>query len=187
MVHPKMPRLSDRHVSEMIRHVQGGRCAGMLDELVALHMDLNSQVIKAIERARDADLNDVRRARAWAGEFLSKYDWTIRQMRDTSNKAFQLLSSLMEGCTKAGSGNAGRLGDGTRPLAAFSDGTGPLAGKIIFAYRELWFVARHVTEPGFEMGDVAGYQRWRDENLPNLIALDRSLSAVRAGIADKKE
>ena len=62
-----------------------------------------------------------------------------------------------------------------------------LIGKIIFAYREIWFLANQIHHPDFNIGYVKKYKEWNDRNFPNLQKLDKSLGNIHCEILKWKQ
>ncbi len=61
-----------------------------------------------------------------------------------------------------------------------------LVGKIIFSYRELWFVANQITDHNFKLGSVNRYQRWVEENYSNLKSVKNMLENIKEEISKQK-
>ena len=153
--------------------------AERLEEFVRLHVDASSQVAGGIREAMQTDLSDPQTAGAWADTFLEEYDGRIRGLRRTSDRVFDtfryLRTDVFAGLSRRHPDREEEIGHLAR---AFSDSNGPLIGKIIFAYRELWFLARHIRDPGFETGSVRGFLGWAESNLPDIARMQGWLEAM---------
>ena len=72
-------------------------------------------------------------------------------------------------------------------MKIFRNQNGLLIGKLIFAYRETWFVARKIDQPHFKIGSIPEYQEWVKENIENLKTLNESLKIIQYSISNWKE
>lgn len=112
--------------------------AGELDALVRRHAELCRTASAGIASARASGGSP-----AWAARFLRGYGSSIRRMRRTSSLAFAGFCALQGSVFGPLARQHPRRAAMIAGLAsAFQDGGVPLAGRIIFAYREAWFLAR---------------------------------------------
>ena len=61
-----------------------------------------------------------------------------------------------------------------------------LIGKLIFAYRENWFLANQISKPNFKLGSIQSYKIWVQNNYVNLKKLDKSLEIIYQEISKWK-
>ena len=177
MIHPTIElvfvdnyesRMIFSSICKKIKRVDG------LEEFIRWHLDVNKQVIKEITHTQRIDFSDDAEAKKWARGYLNSYEKKIRKMRHISNQVFERFHELNEGEFK------GTISDNTdyekkirAMIRVFLNRKGLLIGKIIFAYRETWFLANHIQYPNFNIGTIKKYQEWIDENFSNLIELDK--------------
>ncbi len=159
-----------------------------LDEFIKWHLEINSQVINEIKLSQKINFSDQFESRIWAEKFLEEYEKKIRHMRNISNLVFtryQILKNRdFDRIISEYSEFEKQMKD---MMEIFLNKNGLLIGKIIFAYREMWFVANRILFPEFKIGSIKEYQKWVENNLPNLILLEKSLEKIHEEILKKKE
>ena len=159
-----------------------------LSEFIKWHQDTNKQVIEEIVESQKINFEDKTIGAKWAENFLSEYDEKIRKMRNTSNMVFErfhiLKKTHFEKSIFAKPENKIKI---TKIMNIFLNKEELLIGKIIFSYRELWFLAKHINEPEFQLGTIIQYRKWVDANITNLKKLDKSLEMISGEIKKWKE
>ena len=155
-----------------------------LEEFIRWHIEINQEVINEVSITQKIDLQDKKDATKWASEFLKNYDEKIRHMRNTSNLVFQRFQEINEKIKEGKTSAHPEINDLMR---IFRNQNGLLIGKLIFAYRETWFVARKIDQPHFKIGSVSEYQDWVKENIENLKELKKSLKNIQENISRWKE
>ncbi len=58
-----------------------------------------------------------------------------------------------------------------------------LVGKIIFSYRELWFLANRIVNSNFKIGSINVYQKWVKENYSNLKSVKNTLEQIEREVS----
>ena len=154
-----------------------------LEEFIRWHIEINQEVIDEVSTTQKIDLQNKEDAAKWASEFLKDYDEKIRDMRNTSNLVFQRFQEI----NKKIKDNHDESQEINNLIRIFRNQNGLLIGKLIFAYRETWFVARKIDQPRFEIGSISEYQKWVKENIENLKALNKSLKIFQDSISKWKE
>ena len=150
-----------------------------LEEFVRWHLDVNEEVIREIANTQKIDFSNKPDAKKWATEFLDTYDKRIRTMRETSNQIFQRFHELKNNQFKQIV-----LEDleceqkMTKLMQVFLNKKEILIGKIIFSFRELWFVANHILDSSFKLGSISKYEEWIEVNILNLKRLSLSLKLI---------
>ena len=155
-----------------------------LEEFIRWHIEINQEAIKEILITKKIDFQNEKEATTWASEFLKNYDEKIRNMRNTSNLVFQRFQEIDKKIQEDETNKQAGIND---LMKIFRNQNGLLIGKLIFAYRETWFVARKIDQPHFEIGSISEYQEWVKVNLQNLIDLNRSLQTFQKNISKWKE
>ena len=159
-----------------------------LDEFIKWHLEINSQVINEIKLSQKINFSDKSESRVWAEKFLDEYEKKIRHMRNISNLVFARFQILKNrDFDRIITENSEFEKQMKEMMEIFLNKNGLLIGKIIFAYREMWFVANRILFPEFKIGSIMEYQKWVESNLPNLILLERSLEKIHEEILKKKE
>ncbi len=159
-----------------------------LKEFVKWHMDLNREVILQISKTLEVNFEDTQEAKRWAEDFLGKYDKKIRDMRSISNQVFDRYHKLKnEQFDRIIKENNKHEQEIKNLLEIFLNKNGLLIGKIIFAYRETWFLAKQISNPDFKLGSVQKYTEWVDANISNLKELNNSLEQIYKVIVKTKE
>ena len=155
-----------------------------LEEFIRWHREINQEVIREVLATQKVDFENEKEAATWASEFLKNYDEKIRNMRNTSNLVFQRFQEINK---KIQENRTDNQSETDNLMKIFRNQNGLLIGKLIFAYREAWFVARKIDQPYFEIGSIQEYQEWVRENLENIIALEKSLQTFQNSISKWKE
>ena len=159
-----------------------------LEEFIKWHLDVNKDVIKELTNTQKVDLSKDVEARKWARSFLKAYEEKIREMRHISNKVFERFHKLNEEEFKRIiSDNKDYEEKMTNTIQKFLNKKELLIGKIIFAYREIWFLANQIHHPDFKIGSVERYKEWEDTNFSNLQKLDKSLGNIHCEILKWKQ
>lgn len=159
-----------------------------LEEFIRWHFKINQQVIREIKKSQTIDFYNKEKAESWAHEFLKNYEKNIREMRQISNNIFQRFHNLKENeFQKLIKENPNQKQRINKMMSVFLNKKGLLIGKIIFSYREMWFVSNQILNSDFKIGSIEEYQKWINENLPNLNLLDESLKNIWDEIAKWKE
>ena len=192
MIHPNIQNFfpDNKETQEMFSEIcnQSSKKNNELLEFIKWHQDTNKQVIQEIEESQSVDFEDKIRRKIWAEDFLSDYDEKIRKMRKTSNMVFErfhiLKKTHFEKSILAKPENKKKI---VKIMNVFLNKEELLIGKIIFSYREMWFLAKHIREPRFQLGSTIEYKKWVDANVSNLKKLDKSLEAILMEIKKWKE
>ncbi len=159
-----------------------------LEEFVKWHLIVNEEVIKEIANTQKIDFSNKTDAKKWAAKFLDTYDERIRAMREKSNQIFQRYHEIeKEEFKKIISENPERKEKMEEMMQVFLNKRELLIGKIIFSFRELWFVANHISDPSFKLGSIQKYKEWVETNISNLKRLSKSLKSIHLEISRWKE
>ena len=159
-----------------------------LEEFIKWHLDQSKQVIEEIMYIQKIDFSDKNAAKIWAKNYLDSYEEKIRIMRHTSNLVFSRFHELKNGEFKRIiSENQDHEEEILEMMKVFLNKKELLIGKLIFAYRETWFLANHIHYPDFKLGTVTAYMEWVDENLANLKDIKQSLEEIHKEITKWKE
>ena len=154
-----------------------------LSEFIRWHLDINREVIREITYTKSVDFSNEVESKKWAEEFLQNYEKKIRKMRRTSNRVFEQFYKLKENeFDRIIEGNKDYEKDITEMMQIFLNKKELLIGKIIFAYRETWFLAKQINDPNFKLGSVKNYENWVTNNFSSLRELDRSLEIIHLEI-----
>ena len=122
-----------------------------LDEFIKWHLDQSKQVIEEIMHIQKINFSDNIDAKIWAKNYLDSYEEKIRAMRHTSNLVFSRFHELKNGEFKRIiSENQDREEEISEIMKVFLNKEELLIGKLIFAYRETWFLAKHTHYPDFK-------------------------------------
>ena len=126
-------------------------------------------------------------AKKWANEFLINYEEKIRQMRFVSNQVFHRFHKLKENeFSNIIKNDVKFKNEILEIMQIFLNKKELLIGKIIFAYREFWFLANQIQNPDFKLGSIKKYKEWVKGNFSNLKELDKSLEIIRDEILNWK-
>ena len=126
-----------------------------LKEFIKWHLDANKQVIEEILKIKQIDLRNSANVKKWADEFLKNYDKNIRELREISNKVFDRFQYLKKNdFEKLINDHPEQREKIENMMKSFLNQNGLLIGKIIFTYREPWFLANQVSNPEFKLGTI---------------------------------
>lgn len=158
MVHPDVRswKVAERLPKAMAWAAGCGDCARLLE----LHRDVSAQAVAAISEPRGIGRGDAAGLGAWAQKFMAEYEDTARSMRAKSAESFAML-------------RAQKMRGGAPEF--FGDRNGMLIGKVIFAHREAWFLARALSGAGPQAGD---FWAWESRNYAGLLELHCALLAL---------
>ncbi|MHA7647438.1 hypothetical protein [Nitrosopumilus sp. S4] len=159
-----------------------------LNEFVMWHLDIINQTINEIAKTQKINLSNNKIAKEWAVKFLENYEERIRKMRNTSNQVFERFHHLKDTYfKKIIDENKDKKIEIEEILKVFHNNNGLLIGKIIFAYRETWFLAKQLTNPESNLSSVEEYQKWVTSNMSNLKETRDSLEKIHEEIKRCKE
>jgi len=125
-----------------------------LEEFFRLHIEVISEVINEIENTERINFLNKNEAELWAIEFLENYEEKIRKMRNSSNQIFERFHELKTEFEKIISKEHKFEKEANDIMQVFLNKEELFVGKIIFLYRELWFVANQITDKDFEIGPL---------------------------------
>ncbi len=159
-----------------------------LEEFIKWHFELCNQVIREITHIQKLDFSDHIMIKKWAKNYLDEYEEKIREMRHTSNLVFLRFHELKnKEFNRIIVENKNHEKEITEMMNVFLNKKELLIGKLIFAYRETWFLANHIHNPDFKLGTVKIYKNWADENIQNLKDTRQSLEIIYKEISKWKE
>ena len=145
-------------------------------------------MIREITNTQKIDFSNEKDGRKWATGFLDGYDERIRAMRQKSNDIFQRHHELKSNQFKQIISNNSEYEERMeRMMEVFLNKKELLVGKMIFSFRELWFVANHILDSTFKLGSILKYEEWADANILNLKKLNTSLKLIHAETLKWKE
>ena len=163
-------------------------CVDKLEEFIKWHFELSDQVIEEIIQVQNLDFSDHETIKKWAKNYLDKYEEKIRTMRQTSNLVFARFHELKnKEFNRIIVENKNYENEITEMMDVFLNKKELRIGKLIFAYRETWFLANHIHNPDFKLGTVKAYKSWASENLNNLKETRQSLEIIHREISKWKE
>ena len=186
MVHPVIDEIfsGDDAAAFFVRASETVEMKRLL-QFVGWHIEVVSETIDGMEEAARVDLTDGEQSKKWASEFLRGYDNVIRGMRKKSSLIFERFHEIDEEMAAAIPRGDAYEAEAARIMGVFLNGRHLLVGRFIFAYRELWFVAKSITDPGFKAGSVGAYRGWCEDNYPNLrssrVVLQKIYKAILQG------
>ena len=154
-----------------------------LQQFFKWHLEVISEVIDEIDRTATIDFSNKNEAKKWAKEFLENYDEKIRKMRKNSNRVFKRFHELKSEFTKIIPKDHEYDKESKSIMQVFLSRQELLVGKIIFSYRELWFLANQITNSNFKIGSVEDYQEWVKTNYSNLKSVKIMLQQIERGIS----
>ena len=192
MIHPQIQNFfpNNKETLEIFSDIcnQHSKKNKELSEFIKWHQDTNKQVIQEIEESQEIDFEDEIKGKRWAENFLSDYDEKIRKMRNISNLVFErfhiLKKTHFEKLVLAKPENEKKI---IKIMNVFLNKEELLIGKIIFSYREMWFLAKSINDPKFRLGSINEYKKWVNANITNLKKLDKSLEIILIEIKRWKE
>ncbi|AFS80641.1 hypothetical protein NKOR_03735 [Candidatus Nitrosopumilus koreensis AR1] len=186
MIHPKITQVFSEDkktnlffswVSEKINN------ANTLQEFFKWHLDVISEVISEIEKTQMVNFSNKNESQVWASEFLENYEEKIRKMRRTSNQIFQRFHELQKEFQRIIPKEHEYHEKSKQVMQMFLNKEELLVGKIIFAYRETWFLANQITDSDFKLGSIENYQKWVETNFSNLKKIKESLEQIQKEIS----
>lgn len=154
-----------------------------LQEFIKWHLDVISEAINEIEKTTRINFSNTKEAKLWAGRFLENYEEKIRRMRRASNQIFERFHELQKEFEVIIPNGHEYQEKSRQVMRVFLNKEELLVGKIIFAYRETWFLANQITDSGFKLGSIDSYQEWVQTNFSNLKKVKDSLEQVEKEIS----
>ena len=148
-----------------------------------MHLNLINEVILEFENVRKIQPKNIQTLENWAHDFLDNYDYKIRDMRKRSDIVFQKYQSLSEFLSELAMDESKKK----TILTYFRNSEGLLIGKIIFAYRENWFLAKHVKFSEFQFGTISDYENWVEGNLDKLKKINEGIKEIFNQFSGKKD
>ncbi|MFB5632248.1 MAG: hypothetical protein ACE5Q9_02855 [Nitrosopumilus sp.] len=152
-----------------------------LQEFFRWHLEVISEVIEEIDKTRKIDFSDKSKNEIWANEFLNDYDEKIRKMRKNSNQIFDRFHELDTEFKKIIQNELEK--ESNDIMQVFLNKQELLVGKIIFSYRELWFLANRIVNSNFKIGSINVYQKWVKENYSNLKSVKNTLEQIEREVS----
>lgn len=190
MIHPTIALVfpdNDKSVLLVSQICKNVRKVDDLLEFIKWHLEVNKDVIREIGDTQSVDFSKEVDARIWANEFLLNYEKKIRGMRHVSNLVFDRFYKLKNyEFTNITFENKDYEKELIKFMHTFLNEKELLIGKIIFAYRETWFLANQIYDPNFKLGSVKKYKEWVNDNFMNLKELDKSLEIIHNEISKWK-
>lgn len=156
-------------------------------EFIKWHSNVIEEVILEIEKVQHIDFSNKELAKQWSNEFLTNYEEKIRKMRNISNLVFDRFHELKDDEFDKIMIKEEKLGLEIKEMMdIFLNKKELLIGKLIFAYRENWFLANQISNPDFKLGSIQNYKIWVQNNYVNLKKLDKSLEIIYQEISKWK-
>ncbi|WP_428326795.1 hypothetical protein [Nitrosopumilus sp.] len=155
----------------------------MIREFFRWHLEVISEVIDEIENTKKINFLEKKDAEQWATIFLKNYEEKIRKMRNISNQIFERFHELKAEFKKIISKEQKFEKESKDIMQVFLNKEELLIGKIIFSYRELWFVANQITNSNFKLGSIDKYQEWVEGNYSNLKGVKNVLEHIEKEIS----
>ena len=156
-------------------------------EFIKWHSDVIEEVILEIEKVQHIDFSNKELTKQWSKEFLSNYEEKIRKMRNISNLVFDRFHELKDDEFDKIMIKEEKLGLEIKEMMdIFLNKKELLIGKLIFAYRENWFLANQISNPDFKLGSIQNYKIWVQNNYVNLMELGKSLEIIYQEISKWK-
>ena len=164
------------------------RSVDKFEEFIKWHFELSNQVIEEIIHTQKLDFSDHITVKNWAKNYLDEYEEKIRMMRHTSNLVFSRFHELKNNeFNRIIVENKNHEKEITEMMNVFLNKKEVLIGKLIFAYRETWFLANHIHNTDFKLGTVKAYKNWAVVNIDNLKDTRQSLGIIHKEISRWKE
>ena len=154
-----------------------------LNEFFKWHLEVISEVIYEVDKTTNLNFSEKNEVENWANEFLKNYDQKIRKMRKNSNQVFERFHELKTEFEKIIPKGDQYQKKSDEIMQVFLNNQELLIGKIIFAYRELWFVANQINDSNFKIGSIEGYQEWVKTNYSNLKSVKIMLQQIHDKIS----
>ena len=157
-----------------------------IEEFIKWHLDANKQVIEEILKIKQIDFSNSINVKKWADEFLENYDKNIRELREISNKVFDRFQYLKKNnFEELMNSEPNQREKIEKMMKSFLNQNGLLIGKIIFTYREPWFLANQISNPDFKLGTIDEFRKWEKENFENILKLQEGLENIHLEIRKK--
>lgn len=190
MIHPIVQELFDdetKGVKLFSWICEKSENADDIKEFIKWHLDANKQVIEEILKIKQIDLSNSMNAKKWADEFLKNYDKNIRELREVSNKVFNRFQYLKKNNFEELMNSQPEQREKIENMmSSFLNQNGLLIGKIIFTYREPWFLANQISNPDFKLGTIKEYRKWEEDNFENILKLQKGLESIHLEIRRKE-
>ena len=190
MIHPKIELVFPDEGKSKIFFSQISQKIKKIEEFLEFinwHSKVIKQVITEIENTQKIDFSNKELARKWSNDFLINYDEKIRNMRNISNLVFDRFRKLKNEEFDNMILEEKHLAPEIKEMMdIFLNKKELLIGKLIFAYRENWFLANQISNPDFKLGSISNYKIWVKENYENLRKLDKALEIIYQEISKWK-
>ncbi len=154
-----------------------------LQQFFKWHLEVISEVINEIDKTKKINFSNKEQVEKWAIDYLKNYDEKIRKMRKNSNQVFERFHELKSEFTKIIPKDHEYDKKLESIMRVFLNRQELLVGKIIFSYRELWFLANQISNSNFKIGSVEDYQEWVKTNYSNLIQVKMKLGQIEDEIS----
>ncbi|WP_428324321.1 hypothetical protein [Nitrosopumilus sp.] len=155
-----------------------------LQQFFKWHLEVISEVIEEIDKTSKINFSEKKEIEYWAREFLRNYDEKIRKMRKNSNQVFERFHELKTEFGKVIPKGHEYEKESDEIMQVFLNKQELLVGKVIFAYRELWFVAKKINDSNFKIGSINDYQKWVKINYSNLKSVKSMLQQIQNKISE---
>ena len=190
MVHPEIKEIfSNKEETEIFFEWISKQMdeKGRLLQFFKWHIDVISEVINEIEITQKINLSDKNEAETWANIFLKNYDEKIRIMRKNSNHIFERFHELKSQFDKIITLHKQHQEESEEIMQVFLNKHELLVGKIIFSYRELWFLANRIKNSNFKIGSIFEYHEWVKNNFSKLKRNKETLEDIKLLINSRKD
>lgn len=154
-----------------------------LEEFFTWHSEVITEVVDEIGNTKKINFLEKNEAERWAIGFLKNYEEKIRKMRSTSNQIFERFHELRTEFREIILKEQKFEKESDDTMQVFLNKEELLVGKIIFSYRELWFVANQITNSNFKLGSIEKYQEWVEGNYSNLKGVKNVLEHIEEEIS----
>ena len=154
-----------------------------LQQFFKWHLEVISEVINEIDKTKKINFSNKEQVEKWAIDYLKNYNEKIRKMRKNSNQVFERFHELKSEFTKIIPKDHEYYKKLESIMRVFLNRQELLVGKIIFSYRELWFLANQISNSNFKIGSVEEYQEWVKTNYSNLIQVKMKLGQIEYEIS----
>ena len=190
MIHPKIELVFPDEEKSKLFFSQISQKIKKIDEFLEF-INWHSKVIKEvnaeIKNTQKIDFSNKESVSRWSSDFLTNYDEKIRNMRNISNLVFERFHKLKNEEFDSMILEEKHLAPEIKEMMdTFLNKKELLIGKLIFAYRENWFLANQISTPDFKLGSIQNYKTWVQENYGNLRKLDKSLEIISQEISKWK-
>lgn len=189
MIHPTVQKLFDEESAGLKLFLwicENSKNIEEIDEFIVWHLNANKRVIDEILKIKRIDFEDSAALKEWSDGFLEDYDRNIRELRETSNKIFDRFQHLKRNnFDRLKNSHPERKTEIEQMMNSFLSHNGLLIGRIIFTYREPWFLANQISNPDFKLGTIKEFSRWEEANFENILRLQKVLEDIHFEI--KKE